>query len=764
MSHSENIPQHSDAFHPLLSDKIRVDCSVELMSVLSLDHTRFFTTHSSTTYTACSCEPVSLTLTPRDSGQIKKLSEALRHYRHVHRLERTGEWLFEHDTFNEWLGQARSSIIWLKGSPGTGKSMLSSAVLEKLDGNECSDDIVFFWICDGRFEASQWIPMVLSNLVEKLLSRNVDRRARDRLAALAADLAVMQVGLSVPDLRYALSIIKHGFRPHETLFLVLDGLDDNSFGQNWTDTLHTFFDTFISASTSHRVKIFISSRPNFAPCLNLGDLLRIDMDLEPMARLDFHAYVRIRAQKLQLLGRSSNLNTLAESLMSDPKATFLTAGLILRNFTRIPSPSAYLGNVLSTRLPMEISQLFDNMLDTILDKDLARNLFTWATYSARPLSLQEFEFLLQLSPDTLKHNICETSGGLLVIGRSQTINFIHLTARDHFLSLSEGNLYWPGKSSTVHENIFQMCLKALRSEPYSQYVPGLLHSSLEESFRSEAFLFYAKSTTSLQDMAVDTIRRCGSTYSRCLRSRLILGIAAELGLEKLARLELQMGGNAHLSCSSSKGPALHPLHLAAMGGHLNVVRVLLQYGVDHTTVSPSGRTALFYAVSNGFSDIMRLLLTQKSNAKGETSIHAIPRATRGPSEQLRLVAGISDTCTHCTEKQPYYIISKPSRESQDDNLWPSIHVIGAPIPEDELLLSSELWPLTSHQSSHRGEEWEGQAIIKWLAGADMYHALRIAARRGMGIVRDLLLAADNDRGLIDSFTSVAALVSKLRIS
>lgn len=79
-------------------------------------------------------------------------------------------------------------------------------------------------------------------------------------------------------------------------------------------------------------------------------------------------------------------------------------------------------------------------------------------------------------------------------------------------------------------------------------------------------------------------------------------------------------------------------------------------------------------------------------------------------------------------------------------------------------MSCSSWPISSKTSTLDAEEREEKAIIKWFAGADMYDALEIAARHGIGIVRDILLAADNDRGLIDSFTSVTELVSKLKIS
>ena len=52
-----------------------------------------------------------------------------------------------------------------------------------------------------------------------------------------------------------------------------------------------------------------------------------------------------------------------------------------------------------------------------------------------------------------------------------------------------------------------------------------------------------------------------------------------------------------------------PLHEACSRGHLDIARLLLQYGANHSETAHSGIRPLHEAVENGFIEIVRLLLT-----------------------------------------------------------------------------------------------------------------------------------------------------------
>lgn len=47
-------------------------------------------------------------------------------------LKGSGEWLLEKPEFLDWMKSSSSSILWLHGIPGSGKSMLVATVIEFL--------------------------------------------------------------------------------------------------------------------------------------------------------------------------------------------------------------------------------------------------------------------------------------------------------------------------------------------------------------------------------------------------------------------------------------------------------------------------------------------------------------------------------------------------------------------------------------------------------------------------------------------------------
>jgi len=44
----------------------------------------------------------------------------------------TGRWIFEDDRYRAWHESRESQVLWLCGSPGTGKTMLAKCVAAKL--------------------------------------------------------------------------------------------------------------------------------------------------------------------------------------------------------------------------------------------------------------------------------------------------------------------------------------------------------------------------------------------------------------------------------------------------------------------------------------------------------------------------------------------------------------------------------------------------------------------------------------------------------
>ncbi|KAL2320493.1 hypothetical protein Fmac_029462 [Flemingia macrophylla] len=98
-------------------------------------------------------------------------------------------------------------------------------------------------------------------------------------------------------------------------------------------------------------------------------------------------------------------------------------------------------------------------------------------------------------------------------------------------------------------------------------------------------------------------------------------LIVELLLAHKARTERKEG-----SCSGS-GSGLGAIHLAARGGHVEVLRLLLVKGADVDSLSGEGATALHLAVGHGERECVRLLVANEARLdvrearEGDTCLH-----------------------------------------------------------------------------------------------------------------------------------------------
>ena len=74
-----------------------------------------------------------------------------------------------------------------------------------------------------------------------------------------------------------------------------------------------------------------------------------------------------------------------------------------------------------------------------------------------------------------------------------------------------------------------------------------------------------------------------------------------------------------------------PLHTAAMNGHPDIVKLLIESGAEVNSLANFGRTPLHWAAWNGFSDVTKLLIENGAivNAK-VTGMSTVSVASGGP--------------------------------------------------------------------------------------------------------------------------------------
>ncbi|XP_022091038.1 ankyrin repeat and KH domain-containing protein mask-like isoform X2 [Acanthaster planci] len=90
----------------------------------------------------------------------------------------------------------------------------------------------------------------------------------------------------------------------------------------------------------------------------------------------------------------------------------------------------------------------------------------------------------------------------------------------------------------------------------------------------------------------------------------LLSLACSGGYFELAQVLLKM--NANVEDRGSKGDCT-PLMEAASAGHVDIVKLLIDYGADVNAQSSAGNTPLMYACSGGHEDAVKVLLDHGAN-------------------------------------------------------------------------------------------------------------------------------------------------------
>ncbi|KAI9647697.1 hypothetical protein NHQ30_004082 [Ciborinia camelliae] len=200
------------------------------------------------------------------------------------RLKGSCQWLLHSDKYTDWRRSSLSSILWLSGIAGSGKSFLASSVIDDLHRNPTllgangTASIAYFYCSLNTAEPARSNPEeILRSILEQLASTSdsTGPRIRDPVLEVYEKTKQMNRGrepkapLSIKETTETLLRV---FR-ETPAFLIIDALDECN-PVNRCDLI-SIFKTIVAASDS-TVKIFISSRrdgnivcqlENFAQCV-----------------------------------------------------------------------------------------------------------------------------------------------------------------------------------------------------------------------------------------------------------------------------------------------------------------------------------------------------------------------------------------------------------------------------------------------------------------------------------------------------------------
>jgi hypothetical protein len=178
------------------------------------------------------------------------------------RLESSGLWLLHKDEFRLWRKSSTSSILWLHGIPGSGKSKLASLVIDQfLEGHSTSgihEPLAYFYCARNPGEPERSNPTeIFRSLVRQLSCLKPGLPIMAPITSRYRAREESNFGLTALSLDECLQLILELGKIYPSIIIVIDALDE-CCSHTRLDLLEVL-DDIIQRSAS-LVKVFVTSR------------------------------------------------------------------------------------------------------------------------------------------------------------------------------------------------------------------------------------------------------------------------------------------------------------------------------------------------------------------------------------------------------------------------------------------------------------------------------------------------------------------------
>ncbi|KFA81663.1 hypothetical protein S40288_09150 [Stachybotrys chartarum IBT 40288] len=387
-------------------------------------------------------------------------------------------WILEHTSFQQFSGRARSGLLWIKGDPGKGKTMLLCGIIDELEKN--SKNCLSYFFCQATETRLDNATAVLQGLVYSLACqypqlvsyiREEHKKKGEKLLEINAWQVLTELLTSMlndPVLDAAI--------------LMVDALDECTSGRP------ELLDFIIGSSTS--VRWILSSRNWHDIEEKLGNAeqgTRLDLELNNKAIHNaVEAYVRYKVERLAETKRykEETKATVRHKLLANANDTFLWVALVYQELEQVEEWDV--DDVLK-ELPSGLEGLYGRMIQQIQQlkrKDPERCSSVLATVSTayRPLYLEELGHLAGLpsaiSSSTTGIHVVVTMCGSFLAVRDGIVYIIHQSAKDF---LSSNTYIFPSGMEDQHDRLFSRSLDhlsvTLKGNMYRLPSPG---SSIDE--------------------------------------------------------------------------------------------------------------------------------------------------------------------------------------------------------------------------------------------------------------------------------------------
>jgi archaellum biogenesis ATPase FlaH len=408
----------------------------------------------------------------RDKSRIETIKGGL--------LEDAYNWVFDNAEFKRWCHDQESQLLWIKGDPGKGKTMLLCGIINELTKSAlASDTTVVFFFCQATDARINHATAILRGLIFMLVDQHPAlvshvRREYDK----AGEKVFKDANAWEALLGILTSILRDPLL--QTTYLIIDALDECTAG------LSRLLDFIVEKSSFYpHVKWLVSSRnwPSIERTLETAprkERLCLELNEASVSK----AVASFIHRKVQTLKSKKNYSddirdAVTEHLLANAHGTFLWVALVCEELAKFNVSRRAVQRKLK-EFPAGLDQLYQRMLDQIgesEDAELCKSILSVSMTVYRPITLDELGSYIDFPDDIELSDLEEIIGlcGSFLTLRGSTIFLVHQSAKD-FLRREAVREIFPHGEVFVHHSIFSKSLEAmnrtLRRDIYGLVYPG----------------------------------------------------------------------------------------------------------------------------------------------------------------------------------------------------------------------------------------------------------------------------------------------------
>ncbi|PNP42308.1 hypothetical protein TGAMA5MH_05990 [Trichoderma gamsii] len=309
------------------------------------------------------------------------------------RVENTGNWLLANHKFCTWQDVPSSlAVFLLKGAGGTGKTYLTSRVIDHVKSNlkkSPHDEGFAFFYCNRSGTSMQQPIVVLRSFVRQLSGKAFDDsdEIQSSLVQKCAEAKRNGRELSYKDCE---ELILESFNVYSKTTIVLDALDESDI------VVYNVAEHLIQLAEKARqpVKIFISSRPDreyLKEIITDKFLITVDADNQ---HDDIQKYLEDKLYSTERFQRRE------KEIQDEIKGIFRTKGsgmfrwVYLQVNSLVKCTTVDAVHNWTQKLPRDLTAAYNQLWDVIEERDesdvaLAERAIKWVLCSSRPLGSEE---------------------------------------------------------------------------------------------------------------------------------------------------------------------------------------------------------------------------------------------------------------------------------------------------------------------------------------------------------------------------------------